>query len=57
MIRLVMPCRWTLCPNKTRRVMLPDSGDRTTIVLCEFHLRKIMNYLREASNEYSLFNG
>jgi hypothetical protein len=46
--REVISCLSTGCPNKTTRTVRQPG---TTIVLCEFHLRKVMGYLQWAKTE------
>lgn len=46
--RRAVPCLWTGCPNTTRRVM-EHPPTRTTIMLCEFHLKKLMAGLKESA--------
>ncbi len=41
-------CLWTGCPNETTRT-LRAAG--TTIILCEFHLKKIMGRLQWLKTE------
>jgi len=50
-------CLWPGCPNKTRRTMRDQDPVKcidgkmhgTTVILCEFHLKKVMEELQRNS--------